>query len=90
MIRNSLHVPSMDHNLITPFIMRAGGITINDVPKIHCKDPIVSDHSVSFDHSDLRIPLQLNGMFSCFHTKVLTERELHECEKFFLTPYSDN
>ena len=42
-IRNALHVPSMDHNLIPPFIMGAGGVTMNDVTKIYCKDPIVSD-----------------------------------------------
>ena len=27
--RNVLHVPSMDHNLIPPFIMREAGLTVN-------------------------------------------------------------
>ena len=62
----------MDHNLNLPFIMRAGGVTINDVPKIPCEDSIVDDHSVLFDQSDLWIPLQLNGAFSFFHTRVPT------------------
>ena len=70
--------------------MKAGGATINDVPKIHCEDHIVNDHTVSFEHSNLRIPLQLNGVFSYFHTRVPTEIELHECEKLFLTPDSSN
>ena len=69
-VRNGLHVPSIDHNLITPFIMRAGGIIVNDVPKIHCEDPTVDNHCVSFDHSDLWIPLQLNGVFSYFHSRM--------------------
>ena len=73
-VRNALHVPSMDHNLIPPFIMRAGGVIVNDIPKIHCECPEVDDHFISFDHSDLRILLQLNGVFSYFHTRVPTER----------------
>ena len=86
-INNSLHVPSMGHNLIPPFVMRSGGVVVNDVPKLQCEDPAVDDHCISFDDSDLRIPLQLNGTFSYFHTRVPTERELHECEKVFLTPF---
>ena len=58
-VRNALHVPSMDHNLIPPFIMRAGGVVVNDVPKIQCKDPAVDDHFISFDDSDLQILMQL-------------------------------
>ena len=34
-VRNALHDPAMQHNLIPSFIMReAGGITVNDTPKI--------------------------------------------------------
>ena len=62
-IRNALHIPSMSHNLIPPFIMRAGGVIVNDVPKIHCADPTVNDHCIRFTGSDLRIPLQLTGTF---------------------------
>jgi len=89
-VRNALHVPSMDHNLIPPFIMRAGDVVVNDVPKIQCEDPAVDDHCVSFVDSDLRIPLQLNGVFSCFYARVTTERELNECENVFLTPDSSD
>jgi len=76
----------MDHNLIPPFIMRTGGAVVNDVPKIQCEDPAVDDHCIPFDDSDLWIPLHLNSVFSCFHMRVPTERELHECEKVSLTP----
>ena len=65
-LRNVIHVPSMDQNLIPPFIIRSGGVTINDVPKIHYKDPAVDDHYIVFDQSNLRTPLQLNRVFSCF------------------------
>jgi hypothetical protein len=33
-VRNALHVPSMQHNLIPPFIMREAGLVVNDVPKM--------------------------------------------------------
>ena len=38
-IRNALHVPSMDNHLIPPFVMREAGIVVNDTPKIHTDDP---------------------------------------------------
>ena len=33
-IRNALHVPTMDNHLIPPFIMRKAGIVVNDVPRL--------------------------------------------------------
>ena len=72
-VKNALHVPSME---MSPFIMRAGGTIANDVPKIHNEEPTVDNHCVLFDNSDLQIPLQLNRVFSYFHTRVPTERNL--------------
>ena len=36
--RNALYIPTMTHHLMPPFILREVGITVNDVPKIHCED----------------------------------------------------
>ena len=47
-IRNALHVPSMQNNLTPPFILREAGITVNDVPKIHIDDPTEDDHAIIF------------------------------------------
>ena len=77
-IIKALYVPSINHNLLTSFIMRACGIAINDVQQIHCEDPAVNGHIISFEHSDLKITLQLNRVFSYFHTIETTEIELHE------------
>lgn len=33
LVKNVLYVPSMEHNLIPPFVMREAGIIVNDVPK---------------------------------------------------------
>ena len=85
-VRNALHIPSMEHNLIPPFIMRAGGIIVNDTAKIHCADPTTNDHCILFPTSDLRIPLQLHGIFSYFHSRLPTITELYDCDKYFITP----
>ena len=55
-LRNNLFVPSMDYDLIPPFIMRAGGVAIDDVLKIQFEDPGVDDNCVLFDPSDRRTP----------------------------------
>jgi hypothetical protein len=89
-IRNALHIPYLDHNLVPPFILRAGGVIINDVPKIHCPDPSVLDHCISFPDSDLKIPLQLFGTFSYFHSRKPETEELYSCDKVFLTPDSSD
>ena len=38
-VRNVLHIPHLRNNLIPPFVMRSSGVTLNDAPKIHSKDP---------------------------------------------------
>ena len=80
----------MDHNLIPDFTMKASGLVVNDIPKTHFENPGIDNHFVSFDNSYLRIPLQSDGVFSYFHTRVSNERKLHECEKVFLTPDSSD
>ena len=82
-----LHFPSMDHNQMLPFKTISGGVVIHDIPKMHYEDPIVDDNIISFEYYDLRIPLQLNDVFSHFHTRVPTEREPHECKKLSITSY---
>ena len=45
-IRNNLYIPSTQHNIIPPFIMREGGMTVNYIPKIYCNCPTSSDHCI--------------------------------------------
>jgi hypothetical protein len=40
-VRNVLYVESMDRNLIPPFILREGGLIVNDKPKIQCDNPTI-------------------------------------------------
>ena len=87
-VRNALYIPNMDHNLVPPFILREAGVIINNVPKIHVQDPTENDHAIVFPDESLRIPLQLNGIFSYFHTRMPTSQEIDECTKIIITPDS--
>ena len=75
----------MPHNLISPLLMREGGVNVNDIPKIHCTGPIIDDHYISFKDIDLRIPLQLHGIFYCFNTRKPLSSELYDKYKIFIT-----
>ena len=71
---NALYVPSMDNNLIPPFMIREMGVTVNDIPKIHKEDPTVDDHAITFFETGFRIPLSLWGIFSY----ILTSKPTHD------------
>jgi hypothetical protein len=86
--RNVLHVMTMDHDLVPPFLLQEAGLLVNAVPKIHVKDPDVTHHSLYFEEADLCIPLALWGVFSYFPTRRPTTQELQSDEQdvLFLTP----
>ena len=88
--KNALHVPTMSHNLVPPFIMREAGIIVNDIPKIHVNQPSQQDHSIVDPDSDLKITLQLHGIFSFFHTREPTEDEIAYSPRVLLTPDSQS
>ena len=81
MVDAALHVPSMDNHSIPPFLMREAGITVKDTPDIHLGDPDVSDHSIAFDESNLKILLSLSGIFSYLPTTKPSPAMLYECEE---------
>ena len=83
-MRNALYVPSMDINIIPPFIVREAGVVINDKPKIHVSDPSLYDHAIIFVKENMRIPLKLNGIFSYFETTNLIPEQVRDCEDVLL------
>ena len=85
--RNSLYFPSMNHNLVPPFIMREKGIEVNDVPKIHLDDPSENDHSIYLRKYDVRIPLKIRGTFSYFNSYKPSDELLSDTEEIYdMTP----
>ena len=61
-MQNDLHIPNTKHNL------REAGLTVIEVPKIHCDEPTVEDHSIYDDVTKIQIPLKLDGIFSYLPT----------------------
>jgi len=90
-IRNALHVPSMTHHLIPPFLLREHGLTVKDTPKIQLPNPSVDDHAILLD-SSFRIPLSLSGIFSYFETRKPTLEDLQALSDniYLLTPEEFN
>jgi hypothetical protein len=70
--------------------MREAGLEVNDVQRIHLGENVTREsHSIMSEDPELRIPLQLKGVFSCFPTRALTEEEATACDEYpvvWLTP----
>ena len=77
---NALSVPAMDHNLVPPLILQEAGLIVNKTPKIHVKDPSVEYHTIFFPTYDVRIPLSLNGILSCFPSSKPSIDDMDSCE----------
>ena len=89
-VRNALYIESMENNLVLPFIMREARLLVRDTLKIHPNNPDAKDYAITFQDNDLSIPLQLHRIFSYFHIRKLTFKEVKYKELIFLTPNSDN
>ena len=92
-MKNCLHIKSMEHNLVPPFIMREAGLAVNEKAKIHAEAPTNTDHSIFDEDTGLRIPLLLKEVFSYFETRRLTKDEMINCASYdviYLSPDSVN
>ena len=91
-MRNALLIPTMDHNLIPPFLLREAGLFVDETPKCQLKAPTVTNHSIIDSDSGMHIHLDLNGIFSYFPTRQLTIDEMEYWESYnivYLTPDAD-
>jgi hypothetical protein len=90
MIRNALYVPSLEYNLLPPFMMREAGVIVRDTPKIHMEEPTEEDHASTFPETEFRIPYSLTGTFSYFRTTKPTKDELVEPDEVYRwKPHTD-
>ena len=90
-MKNSLHIPQMNHNLITPFVLRDADLKVNGKAKLHTDSPTIDHHVIYDDETKLLIHLQLKGFFSYFSTRELSSQECENWEDYeviFLTPDS--
>jgi hypothetical protein len=91
-MRNAFLIPTMDHNLIPPFLIRLAGLQVDETPKHHLALPTIDNHANYDSESGMHIHLKLNGIFSYFTTWALTLDKIENWENFpivFLTPDGD-
>jgi hypothetical protein len=69
-------IPSMDHNLILPFLIRDAGLFLYETPKCHAPMPSVKNHSIIDSDTGMHIHMELNGIFLYFLTRQLTLDEM--------------
>ena len=92
-MRNALLIPTMDHNLIPPFLIREAGLFLDETPKCHVSAPTVTNHSIIDPDTGMHIHLELTGIFSYFVTRPLTAHDEMEYWESYpivnLTPDTD-
>ena len=75
--------------------MREAELKVSDVPKIHTEHKNLTNGSYCIvstadsNGTELRIPMQLDGIFSYFPMRKLTQEEIDNCEYIktvYLTP----
>ena len=90
---NSLHVEGMTTNLIPQWLFREAGNTVNDIAKQHLPNPSSDDHCIINSLTNQKIHLELNGTFSGFRSRALSQHEIDnidDYEVFWLTPDVDD
>jgi hypothetical protein len=45
-IKNALLIPSMDHNLLPPFLVREASLFLDETPKFQAIDPSQNNHTI--------------------------------------------
>ena len=87
-VKNTLRIPPMDQNLVTPFILWEAGSKVNEEAKLHADNLIIDHHDIYDDKTKLRIHLQLKGALPYFPTCELSCQECEnweDCDVIFLT-----
>ena len=89
-IHQAIHMPDLAHHLLCPMQLRANDVTVNDCPKIYCKDPTEESHAIVAKDEygkHVILPFYLRGVTSYFDTEPLTreEYEAHEHPRIELT-----
>jgi hypothetical protein len=87
LITNALHVPSMEDNLIPPFVMREAGIRVNDTPKLQVEDPSESDDAITFQRNRAKdTTVSVWSIFLFTTSKPSDEVLAHSTDVYLLTP----
>jgi hypothetical protein len=66
MLRNALLIPTINHNLLPPFLVCEAGLLIDETPKHQAMLPTIDNHLIYNSRTGMRIHLQLQGIFLSF------------------------
>jgi hypothetical protein len=84
-----IYLPQLQHNFLSTMKMRLHDVVVNKTPKFQCLEPTDLSHNISmrgYNVNDvLIIPLDLNGVVSCFPTCKATQEEFYTCDRYELT-----
>ena len=75
-MRNVLLIPSIDHNLLPPFLVQEALLFLDKTPKFQSTALSLENHTIHDEKTGLRIHLQLNGTFMYFESQLLTMEEM--------------
>ncbi len=78
-MRNVLLNPSMDHNLLPPFLVQEALLFLDETPKFQSTEVSLENHTIYDGVTGLRIHMQLNGTVSYFVTQSLTLEKQEDC-----------
>ena len=89
-IHQAVHIPHMQHNLLSTMQCRLNDVQVHDTPKFLTDKPTDTTQTIIVsaddDHEDkLTIPLLLHRVNSCFETRKPTQKEFDTCPRYTLT-----
>ena len=76
-VNQAILIPGLKHNLLCPLQLRVNEVGVREIPKFLLDDPTDEDHAITIVDGDEKfiIPLQINGVTSCFYTFKPTTHE---------------
>ena len=74
-ISSRLHLKEMNHNLLSPFIMRLSGLEVNEQPKFMTRNSTTKHHFVYFKENYIQLPFAIKGTVSFIPTRNPTQEE---------------
>jgi hypothetical protein len=88
-VHQSIFNPGFNHNFLSTMQMRLHDMVVNEAPNFQCLQPNELSHTIGVRGDDmdevLMIPLELNGVVSCFLTFKPSQEEFDTCDRYEFT-----
>jgi hypothetical protein len=88
-IHQGIHLPHLEHNLLSTMQMKLNDVIVNETFKFQCLEPTNLSHTISVRGHNvddvLVIPLDLHSVVSCFETFKPTQEEFDTRDRYEFT-----